>query len=61
MSNRLKEVSNRIDLLKAQLDQLWDEKGSPNEEMLRLSEKIDRLLTEHDQLLLHDGETVKYD
>ncbi len=54
MSYRLKEVSNRIDLLKAKLNKLWDEEGSTNEEILRISEEIDGLLNEHDRLLLRD-------
>jgi len=54
MSIRLKEVSNRIELLKRQLSKLWDEKGCTNDEILRLSEEIDRLLNEHDRLLLRD-------
>ncbi len=54
MSYLLKEVSNRIDLLKTQLNKLWDEKGSTSEEILRISEEIDHLLNEHDRLLLHD-------
>lgn len=54
MSYRLKEVSNQIDHLKIQLNKLWDEKGSTNEEILRISEEIDRLLNEHDRLLQRD-------
>lgn len=54
MSIQIKEVSNRIDLLKRQLNKLWDEKGSTNDEILRISEEIDRLLNEHDRLLLRD-------
>ncbi|NLY73758.1 MAG: Spo0E family sporulation regulatory protein-aspartic acid phosphatase [Firmicutes bacterium] len=57
MEYRLNEVSNRIDYLKAQLDKLWDEKGSANQEILKISEEIDRLLYEHDRLLLN-GEKV---
>jgi len=54
MSNRLKEVSNQIDLLKAQLNKLWNENGSTNDDILRISEEIDHLLNEHDRILLHD-------
>jgi len=54
MSYRLKEVSNQIDYLKTQLNKLWDEKGSTNEEILRISEEIDSLLNEHDRLLQRD-------
>lgn len=54
MSYGLKEVANQIDYLKAQLDKLWDEKGTTNEEILRISEEIDHLLNEHDRLLLRD-------
>ncbi len=55
MSYRLKEVSNQIDCLKIQLNKLWDEKGSANEEVLRVSEEIDRLLNEYDRLLQCDA------
>ena len=57
MGYRLNEVSNRIDYLKAQLNKLWDEKGSTNQEILKISEEIDRLINEHDRLLLY-GEKV---
>lgn len=54
MSYRLKEVSKQIDYLKSQLNRLWDENGHTNDEILRISEKIDRLLNEHDRLLQRD-------
>lgn len=54
MSYRLKEVSNQIAYLKSQLNRLWDENGHTNDEILRISEKIDSLLNEHDRLLQRD-------
>jgi chromosome segregation ATPase len=54
MSNRLKEISRQIDILKTQLNELWDEKGVSNPEILRISEEIDSLLNEYDRLLQND-------
>ncbi|NLW47838.1 MAG: aspartyl-phosphate phosphatase Spo0E family protein [Firmicutes bacterium] len=54
MSNRLNEVSRQIDILKIQLNKLWDLTGETTPEILRISEKIDSLLNEYDHLLQND-------
>lgn len=55
MSERLIQVIREINNLKRQLADLWETKQRTDADILRIADRLDRLLNEHDRLLVKNG------